>query len=87
MTFDRAASALAALPPLSAIDEKLYMLERSNCFNNVCMGAETAQSLHLLFAATVQNLGSERHARFFPSSPLIQSLYYYGLRHMDSRQG
>jgi hypothetical protein len=37
-----------------------------------------AQSLHLLFAATVQNLGTERHSRFFPSSPLIQSLYYYG---------
>jgi acyl-CoA oxidase len=70
--------ALAALPPLSSIEEKIYMLERTACLNQVAYGAETAQSLHLMFAATVQNLGSERHSRFFPDSPLIQSLYYYG---------
>lgn len=70
--------AIATLPPLTPIEEKAYMLERSACMNQVAYGAETAQSLHLLFSSTVQNLGSERHARFFPSSPLIQSLYYYG---------
>ncbi len=75
---DAFAAAAAAQEPLDEVEERMHWIDRSNCMNNVCMGAETAQSLHLLFAATVQNLGSERHAQFFPSSPLIQSLYYYG---------
>lgn len=67
------------LPPLTLLSERLHSIERSNCFDSICMGAQTAQSLHQLFASTVQNLGThERHARFFPASPLIQSLYYYG---------
>ena len=64
--------------PLSELEERWHMIEKSNCFNNLSMAPETAQSLHMLFSATVQNLGSARHANFFPSSPLIQSLYYYG---------
>lgn len=72
------ASALAALPPLSEEEDRLYQVEKAHAFNDVCMGAQTAQSLHLMFAHTVQSLGTERHSRFFPSSPLIQSLYYYG---------
>jgi len=64
--------------PLDDLEEKWHSIERSNCFNNVCMAAETAQSLHLLFSSTVKLLGTERHSRFFPTSPLIQSLYYYG---------
>ena len=72
------ADEIAKLPKPTRIEEKLYQLERSNCMNNVCMGAETAQSLHLLFAATCMNLGTSRHSQFFPSSPLVQSFYYYG---------
>lgn len=72
------ASASSSAVPLDEVDEKWHAVEKSNAFNNICMGAETAQSLHMLFSATVQNLGTERHAQFFPSSPLIQSLFYYG---------
>lgn len=73
-----AAAPAAASAPLDEVEEKWHAVEKSNAFNNICMGAETAQSLHMLFSATVQNLGTERHAQFFPSSPLIQSLFYYG---------
>ena len=72
------ASSSASSAPLDELEEKWCQVERSNCMNNIAMAAETAQSLHMLFAATVQSLGSERHARFFPSSPLIQSLHFYG---------
>lgn len=68
----------SATAQLSFVEERLYAVEKSTCFTNVAPGAELAQSLHMLFAQTVMSLGSERHADFFPTSPLVQSLHVYG---------
>jgi hypothetical protein len=40
---DDAQAASPASESLDEVDERMHLIDRSNCMNNICMGAETAQ--------------------------------------------